>query len=153
MNPLLKKLNFKDQKEIVILNPPQEFLEQMKDFGLYSTVLNDIPANKIQFVMVFVTTQAQVDELAPIIAGKLEGDAVFWFVYPKGTSKKYKCDFNRDTGWQIMGKLGLESVRMVAVDEDWSALRFRKVEFVKVINRDPSWIATEEGKAKAKKQS
>jgi hypothetical protein len=153
MNPLLKKLNFKDHNEIIILNPPQEFVEQMKDFGLYGTVLNAIPEGKIQFVMVFVTKQVEVDELTPKIEAKLDGDAVVWFVYPKGTSKRYKCDFNRDTGWQIMGKLGLESVRMVAVDEDWSALRFRKVEYVKVINRDPSWIATEEGKAKAKKQS
>jgi hypothetical protein len=75
---------------------------------------------------------------------------LFWWAYPKGSSKNYKCDFNRDTGWQIMGKLGYESVRMVAIDEDWSALRFRKVEFVKIMTRDKSWVLTEEGKRKTK---
>jgi hypothetical protein len=49
-----------------------------------------------------------------------------------------------------MGKLGYESVRMVAIDEDWSALRFRKVEFVKIMTRDKSWVLTEEGKRKTK---
>jgi hypothetical protein len=148
MNALLKKLNFKDHQELVILNSPPEFSEQLEDFRSYSTVVTTIPEGKIRFVMAFVTKQSEVDDLAGKLGNKLEGDAHVWFVYPKVTSKKYKCDFNRDTGWQIMGSLGLESVRMVAVDEDWSALRFRKVEFVKVLNRDASWIATEEGKAK-----
>jgi hypothetical protein len=49
-----------------------------------------------------------------------------------------------------MGKLGYESVRMVAIDEDWSALRFRKVEFVKIMTRDKSWVLTEQGKEKLK---
>jgi hypothetical protein len=34
-----------------------------------------------------------------------------------------------------MGKAGFEPVRMVAIDEDWSALRFRRVEFIKTMNR------------------
>jgi hypothetical protein len=33
-------------------------------------------------------------------------------------------------------KLNLkDQIRMVAIDEDWSALRFRRVEFIKTINR------------------
>ena len=34
-----------------------------------------------------------------------------------------------------MGKAGFEPVRMVAIDEDWSAVRFRRVEFIKTMNR------------------
>ena len=34
-----------------------------------------------------------------------------------------------------MGDAGFEPVRMVAIDEDWSALRFRRVEFIKTMNR------------------
>lgn len=56
---------------------------------------------------------------------------LLWFAYPKGTSKKYKCDFNRDDGWEPLRKLGFDTVRQVAIDEDWSALRFRRVEFIK----------------------
>jgi len=33
-------------------------------------------------------------------------DAIVWFTYPKGTSKKYKCDFNRDTGWTLWKAAG-----------------------------------------------
>jgi len=71
-----------------------------------------------------------------------------WFAYPKGSSKRYKCEFNRDNGWAVLGSLGFEGVRMVAIDEDWSALRFRRVEYVKNMTR--SFALSEEGKARSK---
>lgn len=65
----------------------------------------------------------------------MEGDGVLWFAYPKGTSKRYKCDFNRDNGWEILGQYGFEPVRMIAIDEYWSALRFRRAEYIKTMKR------------------
>ena len=53
-----------------------------------------------------------------------------WFAYPKGSSKKYKSQINRDSGWEVFGREGFEPVRMVAIDEDWSAVRFRRLQFV-----------------------
>jgi len=85
--------------------------------------------------LAFVTTQKEVDTLGPQVAKKAKGDAVVWFAYPKGSSKKYTSQINRDNGWAVMGKAGFEPVRMVAIDEDWSALRFRRVEFIKTMNR------------------
>jgi hypothetical protein len=38
-----------------------------------------------------------------------------------------------------------------AIDEDWSALRFRRVEHIKTLKRDPSRAATEQGKARVAK--
>jgi hypothetical protein len=52
-----------------------------------------------------------------------------WFAYPKGTSKKCTCDFNRDDGWDAVRESGFDSVRQIAIDEDSSALRFRRNEF------------------------
>ena len=86
-------------------------------------------------MLAFVTTQVQVDTLARDVAQATSGDAVVWFAYPKQSSKRYRCDFNRDTGWAALGTAGFEPVRQVAVDEDWSALRFRRVEFIKKLTR------------------
>ena len=72
-----------------------------------------------------------MDALAAKVAKRAKGDAVVWFAYPKGTSKKYKCDFNRDTGWDALKSAGFDTVRAVAIDEDWTGLRFRRVEFIK----------------------
>jgi len=85
----------------------------------------------LKFALAFATTQAQLDRSSKTLAAASEGDAVLWFVYPKGTSKRYRCEFNRDSGWSVLRNSGFDSVRMVAIDEDWSALRFRRVEYVK----------------------
>jgi hypothetical protein len=71
-----------------------------------------------------------------------------WFAYPKGTSKRYTSQINRDKGWQVLGDLGFEPVRSVAIDEDWSASRFRRVEFIKKMTRAKELRMTAQGKAR-----
>src|SRR5262245_45340459 len=128
------KLNLKDQTEIVVLNAPASFEPELKTLkGV--TVRRDTKGGDVDFSIAFVMTQKEVDALGPQVAKKAKGDAVVWFAYPKGSSKKYKSQINRDSGWAVMGKAGFEPVRMVAIDEDWSAVRFRRVEFIKTMNR------------------
>lgn len=131
MSSVFKKLNLKEQHEILVVNAPLSFepeLLALKDI----TVLRDPKqAKALRFALAFATRQAEVDELSGILARKAEGDALVWFAYPKGTSKRYKCEFNRDTGWATMRNAGFDTVRQVAIDEDWSALRFRRVEYIK----------------------
>ena len=69
--------------------------------------------------------------LAPKLAARAPGDPILWFAYPKGTSKKLTCDFNRDTGWARLAAAGFDTVRSIAIDEDWTALRFRRNEYIK----------------------
>ena len=66
---------------------------------------------------------------------RAKGDAIVWFCYPKQTSKRYTCEFNRDTGWQVLADHRFEPVRQVAFDEDWSALRFRNIDYIKRLTR------------------
>ncbi len=58
-----------------------------------------------------------------------------WFAYPKKSSKKYTSDITRDTGFSDLGSVGFEPVSIVSIDEDWSALRFRRVEHIKTMTR------------------
>ena len=128
------KLNLKEQAEIVVLNAPASFEPELKSLkGV--TVRRDAKGGDIGFSLAFVMTQKEVDTLGPQVAKKAKGDAIVWFAYPKSSSKKYKSQINRDNGWAVMGTAGFEPVRMVAIDEDWSALRFRRVEFIKTMNR------------------
>jgi hypothetical protein len=149
MDAVFKKLNYKNQKELYAINAPESFEVNLKSIGDEATIIKSLTkAKDIEFILVFVTKLSEIDKLVPQFAPKLKGDAVVYMCYPKGSSKKYSCDFNRDTGWQIMGKYDLEGVRMVAIDEDWSALRFRKVEFIKTLTRKFDALS-EKGKKKA----
>lgn len=147
MTPLFKKLNFKAQNPILVVHAPQSFEAELQQMNGYTTIVtNPDEVGTSGFIMAFVTQQKELDALSAAFAKKLDGDGVLWFCYPKKSSKKYVCEFNRDTGWHALAKEGYEPVRMVAVDEDWSALRFRKVQFIKTMTR--SFARSEEGKAK-----
>ena len=151
MTPLLKKLNFKEQKDVLILNHPLEFETELDGISSFANIKTDINSvDQIEFVLTFITTKAEIDTITPLINKKLKGDGIVWFAYPKGTSKKYKSQINRHNGWEFLAKSGFESVRQIAIDGDWSALRFRKVEFIKVMKRRPDFAKTVQGQLKTK---
>ena len=143
MANVFAKLNLKDHKRIVILGSPGSFegeLAALKDVE----IIRDLKkAKEVAFSLAFVTDQEQVNTLAPAIARKAEGDAIVWFAYPKGSSKKYKSQIDRDHGWNVLGHEGFEPVRMVAIDEDWSAIRFRRAGFIKNLTRASEHRLTE----------
>lgn len=131
MTILFDKLNIKDHREILVLNAPASFESELGALTGVNVRRDPSTVKVLRFALAFATVQAEVDRLAKLLSAKAEGDALLWFAYPKGTSKKYHCDFNRDTGWSVLKSAGFDTVRAVAIDEDWSALRFRRVEFIK----------------------
>lgn len=147
MTPLFKKLNFKNQSTILAINAPDSFQPELAAMESIARVIHDLKKIKeIEFLICFLNTQKAINEFAKNIQKKLEGDPIIWICYPKGSSKKHTCDFNRDTGWDSLGAISLEPVRQVAIDEDWSALRFRKVENIKTITRRESFALSREAK-------
>ena len=142
------KLNLKDQTDIVVLNAPDSFspeLQRLRGVRVRRTLSGSQP---ITFALAFVSRQTELDAVARALTLRAAGDAVVWFAYPTGTSKRYTCEFNRDTGWQVLGAAGFEAVRQVAIDEDWSALRFRRAEFIKRLVRDPSRTVSAAGQGR-----
>lgn len=53
--------------------------------------------------------------------GQLSAAETLWIAYPKGN----RSDINRDTLWPIVAEYGMRPIGQVAVDDVWSALRFR----------------------------
>lgn len=146
MTSVFAKLNLKDQAEILVLNAPESFEAELAALAGVTIHRRAADLKAIAFMLAFVTKQKEVDAIARTVAKKAQGDAVVWFAYPKGTSKRYTCEFNRDTGWAALGRSGFEPVRQVAIDEDWSALRFRRVEFIKAMTRDKQRALTSAGR-------
>lgn len=131
MPAIFDKLNLKGHTEILVVNAPPSFEPELARLKGVVVVRDPKQVKVVRFALAFATKQAEVDALSKTLAGKAEGDAVLWFAYPKGTSKKFNCEFNRDSGWEAIRRLGFDSVRMVAIDEDWSALRFRRIAHIK----------------------
>jgi hypothetical protein len=150
------KMNLKDQKEIVVLHAPDSFEPEIAALDGVTVRRKLSASSRVAFGVAFVITQSDVDAVAPSLARAAEGDAVIWFAYPKGSSKRYKASINRDRGWDVMGKAGFEPVRMVAIDEDWSAVRFRRADYIKTMTRDVEHAMSKKGttaKRSAKRSS
>jgi hypothetical protein len=148
MQTVFAKLNFKDHKQIVVLDSPGSFEGELAALKGVEIIRDLKKAKEVTFSLAFVTTQQQINALAPAIAQKAAGDAIVWFAYPKGTSKKHKSQIDRDNGWNMLRHEGFEPIRMVAIDEDWSAKRFRRSAFIKKMTRPKEYRLTERGKAR-----
>jgi len=146
MNGIFKKLNYKDQSVVHVLQAPESFNAELAALdGMANIERHAI--GEIYFTIGFVQSREKLMEMVHEVAPKLVGDAIYWMAYPKAKSKNYTCDFNRDTGWEVMGDYGMEPIRQVSIDEDWSALRFRKVTYIKKLTRKFGALS-EEGKKK-----
>lgn len=146
---VFKKLNLKDQPEIAVVNAPASFEPEIAALSGVAVRRSLAAGQPLAFSLAFVTKQAELDRLAKSAAQRTAGDAVVWFAYPKQSSKKYTCEIDRDRGWDVLGAAGFEPVRMVAIDQDWSAVRFRRVDFIKAMKRGPEHAISAGGKAKA----
>ncbi|MDP4087728.1 MAG: DUF3052 domain-containing protein [Bacillota bacterium] len=145
MNAILKKLGLKDQNPILILNAPAE----------YQPVMNDVEAElhteikgRYKFIQVFAAEMFEAQKYVEEVLKVLEEDGHIWLCYPKGTSKKYKSDITRNKSWELFSPYDFEPVSQVAIDEDWSAMRFRPVDSIKTMTRKTA--ATEKGRERIK---
>ena len=147
MTPLFKKLHLGEAKSIHVLGAPSAFEAELQ--ALEGIAVHREARGPVTFALAFVKTLSQVADASEALTRAAQGDAALWMVYPKGSSKRYRCEFNRDTGWAALGQAGYEPVRQVAVDEDWSALRLRKAEFIKAMKRNPEGAISSLGREKA----
>lgn len=141
MNEVLKKLGFKGQSPILVLNAPEEYNEIIK--GIEADIHRDTKG-QYKFIQVFVKSLAEAIESAENAVNALDGDGYLWLCYPKSTSKKYKTDINRTKAMDLFGSFEFEPVSQISINDDWSALRYRNVNNIKSMKRKTA--ATEKGR-------
>ncbi len=148
MDALLKKLNHKPGVPVTVLGAPPEVGPLVDAWSAETRVKRRLGRNEA-FVVAFVRTPAEVAERAPKAAAALSEDGILWVAYPKKSSTRYRSELGRDDSWQPLGDAGMEPVRQVAIDADWSALRFRRAEHISRLQRDPSRLLSDEGRRRS----
>ncbi len=123
MNAVLKKLQYRGQSPLLLLRAPPEAEALAADF---EGQVDTSPAAEYAFVLAFARSLADAEETARDLAGALAPAAIVWVAYPKGTSRRYPTDINRDSGRALFEKHGLIGVSLVALDDDWSAMRYKR---------------------------
>lgn len=147
MDAAVQKLKLKGQNPVLVLELPE-------DLG---RLLADLPAEvhtsvrgKYSFILAFVRDLAGAKKIADTLVRAYKVGGYLWIAYPKGTSKKYKSDVNRDKLWQVLAPYDFEPVTLVSPDDDWSVMRFRQVGEIKTMARKKT--ASEKGKERIKSE-
>lgn len=81
-------------------------------------------AEEPSIILAFVRDRAALAAAVPGAIAAYRRGAALWFAYPK-KSGSIRSDITRDDGWESLAAHDLLPVTQVAIDGDWSALRFR----------------------------
>lgn len=149
MDPVLKKLQVKDHDRLLVVAAPPELAELIDSWRADLPIAARQRTGE-QAALVFVRSCADIEARVPAIVPRMADDCLLWFAYPKKSSKRYTSDVGRDDSWAAMGSLGFEPVRQVAIDADWSALRFRRATDIRTLTRDPAMALSEAGRRRAR---
>ena len=133
MEKVLKKLGYKEAVRTLLMNAPRGLADEL--LPLLGEQVDGQINGSYDFAMVFVQSMAQWMPLRGELVAAMAVQGRLWLCYPKKTSKKYKSDLSRDILWPTLGEFDYEPVSQYAVDEDWSAMRFRPVDEIKRLQR------------------
>jgi len=128
---LLEKLQLKDEKNLLIQGLPSTIEKQFVKVSFAKNITPLLRTRKIDFALVFAVSHKQLQDILRDVVPALHEDAKLWVAYPK-VSSKIVSDLSRDCNWECISRVGFEGVRLISLDNIWSAMRFKKCEQVRV---------------------
>jgi hypothetical protein len=118
--PLLKKLGIKEGFRCQVLNAPDSYWDWLsplpKDVGIDTK-------REVDFVHLFVKDRKSFEKLFKEQKKRLKKTGMMWISWPKKSSK-VPTDLDENLIREFGIKNGLVDVKVCAVDEIWSGLKF-----------------------------
>ncbi len=120
--PLLNKLGIREGFKVGLINPPHNI----------SLILGDLPSETKIFsrltkamdvVLLFVENENSLRKLFPPVTNKIVSNGMIWVAWPKKSSKKI-TDLSFDVVQRTGLDAGLVDVKICAIDDVWSGLKF-----------------------------
>ena len=133
LSAMAKKLRLLAEHSVVVLNAPAGFEAQLQP-GPKAVGSQLRPNDTFDAVVLFVHNADELRRLGPAAIHASKPDGLLWISYPKGGPARGATDLpatpwwvQRDVLGEITSETGYRPVAFIAVDETWTALRFKRV--------------------------
>lgn len=123
--PLDRKLGLKAGMRVLFVGLPDHLADLRSVDGLAAVVTGWPPAEarRFDYIHIFEVNRAALEALVPRLLACLEADGMIWISWPKKASKM-PTSITEDVLREIFLPTGLVDVKVCAVDETWSGLKF-----------------------------
>ena len=127
--PLVKKPGLKAGAAGLVLHTPQEYAALLGEIPPGARLDSDWPhecdalAAMYDFIHYFTRDRATLEQDFPALKAALKPDGVLWISWPKGKSR-LAANLNENQVREIGLAHQLVDVKVAAIDEDWSGLKF-----------------------------
>jgi predicted SnoaL-like aldol condensation-catalyzing enzyme len=129
MNAIVKKLGLKPGMRALVVARPRGYLKLLAPLPA-GVEISETLAGSHQFVQFFAAKRSEIEKFRERVLESAAPGALVWISYPKKTSGM-DSDLSREEVWAAMEGTGWRPVTQIAIDEVWSALRFRPNEDVR----------------------
>ena len=133
LSPMAKKLRLAPEHHVAVLNAPDGYLALLQP-GPADIKTELQPDASFDAVVLFVKDVAELRELGAPAIQAAKPNGLLWITYPKGGKSKGVTDLpatpwwvQRDVLGEITSQTGYKAVSFVAIDDQWTALRFKRV--------------------------
>ena len=120
--PLPKKLGIKEGCRIALVNAPKNFESELGELPDNVEFIKR-PTKSLDIIVLFVLTERALMSNFAKLAAKLIGNGMIWIAWPKKSSG-VATDLSEQRVRDIGLNAGLVDVKVCAIDETWSGLKF-----------------------------
>jgi hypothetical protein len=120
--PLVKKLGIKEGARIAFVNAPDVFNATLGELP-EDVKLMKSTSNSLDFILFFVLSERILARDFAKLAARLTSNGMIWIAWPKKSSG-VATDLTFEHVQRIGLTAGLVDVKICAIDETWSGLKF-----------------------------
>lgn len=121
--PLLKKLGIKPGMTLLPVNEPDDYFELLGPLPEGVMVVREGYDQPVDFIHLFAENGERLHREFPGLKPKLDKEGMLWVSWIKGSSNR-DTDINGNNVRSLGLEIGLVDIKVCAVDEDWSGLKF-----------------------------
>jgi hypothetical protein len=119
---LVQKLGIKPGTNIILFHAPDGYEQMLGELPPDVVVASSLGSAQ-DFIQFFTKEREELDAAFPALKQALAHDGALWISWPKGSSK-LATDLNENIVREIGLREGLVDVKVIAVDDVWSGLKF-----------------------------